>query len=92
MFINFNFLLSAVLLLSLVTSVFSFEPSGGVLVLDGDDDYAILPFEEGGFLFPEKNHEFTVEMWFYPKDGPRNGERHLIFSCRREWDLYNRGY
>ena len=45
MFINFRFLISVVLLLGLVLPVFSFEPSGGVLVLDGEDDYAILPYE-----------------------------------------------
>ena len=53
MFINFKLLLSAVLLFSLVLPVFSFEPSGGVLMLDGEDDYAILPFAEHGYIFPE---------------------------------------
>ena len=41
MYINFKFLLSAlsaVFLLSLVVPVFSFQPSGGVLMLDGEDD------------------------------------------------------
>ena len=67
MYINFKFLLSAVLLLSLVLPVFSFQPSGGVLMLDGEDDYAIFRFAEHGYIFPRNTDEFTVEVWFYPK-------------------------
>ena len=67
MYINCKFLLSVVLLFSLVLPVFSFEPSGGVLMLDGEDDYAILPFAEHGYIFPRNTDEFTVEVWFYPK-------------------------
>ena len=67
MFINFKILFSVALLLSLVMPVFSFEPSGGVLALDGEDDYAILPFAEHGYIFPRNTDEFTVEVWFYPK-------------------------
>ncbi len=52
MYIHFKPLLSAVLLLSFVMPIFSFEPSGGVLVLDGEDDYAILPLAEHGYIFP----------------------------------------
>ncbi len=78
---NFKFLLIAVLFLNFVVSVFSFQPSGGVLSLDGVDDYAILPFEEHGYLFPKKTREFTVEMWFYPKSGPTNhGGSDIILS------------
>ena len=54
MFTNFKFLLSMVFLLSLILPVFSFEPSGGVLVLDGEDDYAILPLAEHGYIFPKE--------------------------------------
>ena len=43
MVVSFRFLLIAMLLFNLVLPIFPFEPSGGVLVLDGDDDYAILP-------------------------------------------------
>ena len=50
MFINFKCLLSMVLLFSFLMPVFSFEPSGGVLSLDGEDDYAILPFAEHGHI------------------------------------------
>ena len=70
MYINFRCLLSvlsAVLLLSLIVPVFSFEPSGGVLMLDGQDDYAIFSFAEHGYIFPRNTDEFTVEVWFYPK-------------------------
>ncbi|MYC78367.1 LamG domain-containing protein [Candidatus Poribacteria bacterium] len=81
MTISFKFLLIAFLSLSLVMPVFSFQPSGGVLSLDGVDDYAILSFEEHGYLFPKNTREFTVEMWFYPKSGPTNhGENDIILS------------
>ena len=80
MFINLKLLLSAVLLLNLVVPVFSFEPSGGVLVLDGDDDYAILPLAEHGYIFPRNTDAFTVEVWFYPKSGPKEGEKNIILS------------
>ncbi|RKU28955.1 hypothetical protein C6499_09485 [Candidatus Poribacteria bacterium] len=66
--INFKLLFSAVLLLGLLAiPVFSFQPSGGVLMLDGEDDYAILPFAEHGYILPRNTDEFTVEVWFYPK-------------------------
>ena len=83
MFINFKFLLSAlsaVLLLGLVLPVFSFEPSGGVLMLDGEDDYAILPFAEHGYIFPRNTDAFTVEVWFYPKAEPKKRERNLVLG------------
>ena len=83
MYINFKFLLSvlsAVLLLNLVMPVFCFEPSGGVLVLDGEDDYAILPLAEHGYIFPKNTDEFTVEVWFYPKSQPELGEKDTILS------------
>ena len=80
MFINFKFLLSMVLLFSLVMPVFAFEPSGGVLMLDGEDDYAILPFAEHGHIFPEGTHAFTVEIWFYPKTEPKKIDKDLILT------------
>ena len=80
MFINCKFLLSVVLFLSLVIPVFSFQPSGGVLVLDGEDDYAILPLAEHGYIFPAETDEFTVEVWFYPKSEPKLKERHIILG------------
>ena len=80
MFTNFKLLLSAMLLPSFVLPVFSFEPSGGVLMLDGEDDYAILPLAEHGYIFPKHTHEFTVEMWFYPKTGPKRKEREIILQ------------
>ena len=83
MYINFKFLLSVisvVFLLSVVLPVFSFEPSGGVLSLDGEDDYAILPFAEHGHIFPEGTHAFTVEVWFYPKGEPKQNEKNLILT------------
>ena len=83
MFINGKFLLNAlsvVLLLSFVMPVFSFEPSGGVLVLDGEDDYAILPLAEHGYIFPKETDAFTVEVWFYPKAEPKKKERHIILG------------
>ncbi len=74
-------LLSVVLLLGLlVLPVFSFEPSGGVLVLDGEDDYAILPLAEHGYIIPRNTDEFTVEVWFYPKAEPQKKERNLVLG------------
>ncbi|MDE0681301.1 MAG: hypothetical protein OXI63_00180, partial [Candidatus Poribacteria bacterium] len=73
-------LLSVVLLLSLVFPVFSFEPSGGVLVLDGEDDYAILSLAEHGYIFPRDTDAFTAEVWFYPKSRPEQGEKGVILS------------
>ena len=90
MFINFKFLLSAlsaVLLLGLVLPVFSFEPSGGVLVLDGEDDYAILPFAEHGYLFPRNTDAFTAEVWFYPKAEPEPGKSNIILSQQVRFGL-----
>lgn len=80
MFTNFKLLLSVVLLLSCVVPVFSFEPSGGVLLLDGEDDYAILPFAEHGYIIPEGAREFTVEAWVYPKAEPKEKDNDLILS------------
>ena len=80
MFINLKLLLSAVLLLNLVVPVFSFEPSGGVLMLDGEDDYAILPLAEHGYIFPRNTNAFTVEVWFYPKSRPEPIEKNIILS------------
>ena len=80
MYINCKFLLSVVLLLSLVLPVFSFEPSGGVLMLDGEDDYAILPFAEHGYIFPRGTNAFTAEVWFYPKSRPEPGKSNIILS------------
>ena len=80
MFTNFKCLLSVVFLLSLVLPVFSFQPSGGVLVLDGEDDYAILPLAEHSYIIPRNTEAFTVEVWFYPKTEPKKGKRHLILG------------
>lgn len=87
---NLKSALMVVLFFNLVMPVFSFQPSGGVLSLDGVDDYAILRFEEHGYLFPKKTREFTVEMWFYPKSEPTNhGERNIIFSQQVYFGLTN---
>ena len=80
MFINFKCLLSTVLLFSFVMPVFSFEPSGGVLSLDGEDDYAILPLAEHGYIIPRNTEAFTVEVWFHPKSEPKKKERHLVLG------------
>lgn len=81
MLMNFKLLLIVTLFLNFVVPVFSFQPSGGVLSLDGVDDYAVLPFEKHGYLFSRNTREFTVEMWFYPKSEPTShGERNTIFS------------
>ncbi len=78
--VNFKLLSSVVLLLSLVLPVFSFEPSGGVLMLDGADDYAILPLAEHGYIIPRNTDAFTIEVWFYPKTEPKKKERNLVLG------------
>ena len=78
--VNFKLLSCVVLLLSLVVPAFSFEPSGGVLVLDGEDDYAILSLAEHGYIIPRNTEEFTVEVWFYPKTEPKKKERYLVLG------------
>ncbi len=89
MYINCKLLLSVVFLLNLVLPVFSFAPSGGVLMLDGEDDYAILPFAEHGYIFPGNTDEFTVEVWFYPKAeaAPEQGKYNIIFSQQVRFGL-----
>ena len=90
MFINCKFLLSVMLLLGLLAiPVFSFEPSGDVLMLDGEDDYAILPFAEHGYIFPRNTDEFTVEVWLYPKTEtePELGELNIILSQQVRFGL-----
>ena len=90
MLMNFKLLLIVTLFLNFVVPVFSFQPSGGVLSLDGVDDYAVLPFEKHGYLFSRNTREFTVEMWFYPKSEPTShGERNIIFRQQVYFGLAN---
>ena len=53
-------------------------------MLDGEDDYAILPLAEHGYIFPAETDEFTVEIWFYPKSEPKPKERHIILGQQKE--------
>ena len=47
------------------------SPAGGnYLVLDGDDDHAVLDFETFGRPLPNGTEEFTVEAWVYPTTPP----------------------
>ena len=87
MVINFRLLFIVMLLFHLILPVLSFKPSGGVLVLDGDDDYAILSLVEHGYLIPANTFDFTVEIWFYPKSGPERGESNLILSQQVRFGL-----
>ena len=77
MVVSFRLLFIVILLFHLALPVFPFKPSGGVLVLDGDDDYAVLPFAEHGYLIPANTFDFTAEVWFYPKSGPERGKDNL---------------
>lgn len=86
---SFKFLLIVVLFLNFVVPVFSFQPSGGVLSLDGVDDYAVLPFAEHGYLFRKNTRDFTAEMWFYPKDGTNHSGSNIIFSQQIYFGLTN---
>jgi hypothetical protein len=67
--------------------IFSFDPSGGVLTLDGEDDYAILPFAEHGYIIPRNTDAFTVEVWFYPKAKPEPGTSNIILSQQVRFGL-----
>ena len=87
MLINCKLLLSVVFLLSFVMPVLSFGPSGSVLMLDGEDDYAILSFAEHGYIFPRNTDEFTVEVWFYPKAKPEPGKSNIILSQQVRFGL-----
>ena len=87
MVVNFRLLFIIMLLFHLILPVFPFKPSGGVLVLDGDDDYAILSLVEHGYLIPANTFDFTVEIWFYPKSGPKRGETNLILSQQVRFGL-----
>ncbi|MCE2415718.1 hypothetical protein J4G07_17165 [Candidatus Poribacteria bacterium] len=54
------------------------SPAGGnYLVLDGDDDYAVLDFKTFGRLLPNGTEEFTIEAWVYPTTPPDNGNTSL---------------
>ena len=47
------------------------SPAGGnYLVLDGDDDHAVLDFETFGYLLPDGTEELTFEAWIYPTAPP----------------------
>ena len=76
-----------ILKFTIVLSVFSFEPSGSVLMLDGEDDYAILRFAEHGYIFPRNTDEFTAEVWFYPKTEPEPGKSNIILSQQVRFGL-----
>lgn len=91
MFINFKCLLGVGLLLSLVIPVFSFQPSGGVLVLDGEDDYAVLRLAEHGYIFPKDTDAFTAEVWFYSKAEPKVSEAHIILTQQVTFGLKSKG-
>jgi len=56
-------------------------------MLDGEDDYAILPFAEHDYIFPRNTNEFTVEVWFYPKAEPELGKSNIILSQQVRFSL-----
>ena len=89
MLTNFKILLSAVVLFNFVLPLFSFQPSGGVLPLDGEDDYAILPLTKHDYILPRNTDEFTVEVWFYPKAeaNPEPGELNVVLSQQVRFGL-----
>ena len=62
-------ILACLLLILLPLSAKAFPPAspagGNYLVLDGDDDYAVLDFETFGRPLPNGTKEFTVEVWVY---------------------------
>ena len=62
-------ILACLLLISLPLSAKAFPPAspagGNYLVLDGDDDHAVLDFKTFDWLLPKGTEEFTVEAWVY---------------------------
>ena len=70
-------LLVSLLLILIPLSAKAFPPAspagGNYLVLDGDDDHAVLDFETFGRPLPNGTEEFTVEAWIYPTTPPNNG-------------------
>ena len=55
------------------------SPAGGnYLVLDGDDDHAVLDFKTFGRPLPNGTEEFTFEAWVYPTTPPDNGNTLLM--------------
>ncbi len=70
-------ILACLLLIFLPLSAKAFPPpspaGGNYLVLDGDDDHAVLDFETFGRPLPNGTEEFTVEAWIYPTTPPDNG-------------------
>ena len=78
-------ILTCLFLLTLIPlNVKAFPPAspagGNYLVLDGDDDHAVLDFETFGMLFPEGTDEFTVEAWVYPTTPPNKNTALTILS------------
>ena len=71
-------ILACLLLILLSLSAKAFPPAspagGNYLVLDGDDDHAVLDFETFGRPLPNGTKEFTVEAWVYPTTPPGNGD------------------
>ena len=67
-------LLVSLLLILIPLSAKAFPPAspagGNYLVLDGDDDHAVLDFETFGRPLPNGTEEFTVEAWVYPTTPP----------------------
>jgi hypothetical protein len=62
-------LLACLLLILIPLSAKAFPPAspagGNYLVLDGDDDHAVLDFKTFGRPLPKGTEEFTVEAWVY---------------------------
>ena len=62
-------ILACLLLILLPLSAKAFPPAspagGNYLVLDGDDDHAVLDFKTFGRPLPKGTEEFTVEAWVY---------------------------
>ena len=57
------------------------SPAGGnYLVLDGENDHAILDFETFGLLLPKDIDEFTFEAWVYPITLPNTDIHAMVLS------------
>ncbi len=79
------------LLLLLPLSVKAFPPAspagGNYLVLDGDDDHAVLDFQTFGRPLPNGTEEFTFEAWIYPTTPSDNGNTLLTILHQQAFML-----
>ena len=69
------------------------SPAGGnYLVLDGENDHAILDFETFGLLLPKDTDEFTFEAWVYPIPLPNTDIHAMVLSQQVMIDIVSHNH